>query len=286
MFFKILRFFCFLFIGVVESAEKTTAPTILYSRQSPFGLIEVVTTNTRGLLGVCENEKYYPYQSMFMQGDATYLGLWYQPLATTSFCFVENFEKVLLLGIGAGDFLSYLLNYFPKTQVDVVEINHVMIDITKKFRAPKNTVNFINGDAFKHIARMKKSYDLIYCDIYFMKPFIAKEYKDFFVRVNNHLNQGGVFVWNAHIPFIPRGVVEDMFRNFENIVASITNDGENIVFLCYQGPQKTKQDLEIVAENVQKQHNFRYALPDVLQKFEFIPLADYETWITKFPVLS
>jgi spermidine synthase len=282
MLFKVGMCFYFLVVTTIQSA----APTILYSKDSSFGLIEVVTTSTPGLLSVCEDKHYDIYQSMFMQGDPTYLGLWYQPLATTCLCLVKNFEKVLLLGLGAGDFLSYMLKYFPKIQVDAVEINPVMIDIVRKFRDTKGIVRLIKGDAFKYIADVKQSYDCIYCDIYFVKPFIAKEYKDFFERINSHLNSGGVFVFNAHIPFIPRVVVEDMFKNFENVVAAVANDGLNVVFICYQGRTKSKEDLEKIAKDMQSKYNFRYSLTDQLQKFKLITPADHETWAAKFPVLE
>ena len=275
-------------VNVEKITSKKINPTILYSKQSPFGLIEVIASPKSGILYICEDKNYKLAHSSILQGDATYMGSAYEPLATSSFCFAKNVKSVLLLGLGGGEFLSYFANYFSDAQVDVVEINPAIIEIVKKFRKidSKNTIEFICKDAFKHIAIINKNYDLIYCDAYFFKPSIAKEYKDFFERAKKRLNEGGVFVWNSYRPFIPQVVVADMFKNFENVTVAITDEGSNIVFVCYQGPKKTKQDLDRVAENMQKQHNFRYALPDMLQKFEFIPLADYETWITKFPVLS
>ena len=90
MFCKLVRLLCFLFIGVVESAEKTAAPTILYSRQSPLGLIEVITTSEPEVLSICENKDYDVMQSTFKQGDPTYLGLLYEPLVTISFCLPKS----------------------------------------------------------------------------------------------------------------------------------------------------------------------------------------------------
>ena len=82
-------------------------------------------------------------------------------------------ENVLLLGLGGGEFLSYLINYFPDAHVDTVDINPVMIDIVKEFRKinTKETITFACKDAFKHVANINQYYDLIYCDIYFFKVF-------------------------------------------------------------------------------------------------------------------
>lgn len=77
-----------------------------------------------------------------------------------------------------------------------------------------------------------------------------------------------------------------MLKNFENIVAAITTDGLNIVFICYQGPAKSKEELEKMAKDIQSKHNFRYSLTDQLQKFKLIRPADHETWAAKFPILE
>jgi hypothetical protein len=98
--------------------------------------------------------------------------------------------------------------------------------------------------------------------------------------------RGGVFIFNAYIPLVPRAVVKGIFENFENIAAAMTDDEGNIVLICYQGPAKTKENLEKIANDMQSKYGFHYALPDVLQKFEFILPANHETWITKFPDLS
>ncbi len=288
MFCKIGLLFCFLFIGAVYGDGKIATPTVLYSKQSPFGLIEVVTTWDPGVLNICENKDYSLTHSIIIQGDTTYLGAAYEPFATASFCFVKNVENVLLLGLGGGEFLSYLINYFSSAHVDTVDINPAMIEIVKKFRKidTGNLVKFICKDAFKHVANIKNYYDLIYCDIYFFKPSMIKEYENFFERVNSRLNEGGVFIWNAYIPFIPRIVVEDMFKNFKNVTATILNEGLSIVFICYQGPEKTKENLEKIANDMQAQYNFRYSLPDLLKKFVFISSVEREAWIAKFPILT
>jgi hypothetical protein len=80
-------------------------------------------------------------------------------------------ESVLLLGLGAGDFLCYFATYFPFARVDCVEINKVMVDIFKKFRLVNPSMtNIVIEDAFKFIEKMSsiktQAYDIIYCDLY------------------------------------------------------------------------------------------------------------------------
>lgn len=277
-----------LFVSIVVYAEEVFVPKILYSRLSPFGLIEIVTTRTLGVLNVCENKNYSLAHSIIIEGDLTYLGAEYQPLTTVSFCFLKEIKNALLLGLGAGEFLSYLMTYFSEVHVDAIEINPVMVDIVKEFREIDfhGKMDFVIGDAFRYIAVTNKSYDLIFCDVYFFKPSTTQEYKGFFKNVKKHLNKNGVFVWNAHIPFIPRDVVKDMFIHFEHVIAAVTKTDPNIVFICYQGNEKTEQELKEIASMLKVKHNFRYALPDLIKKFKPILSSEKQMWVSKFPTLA
>ncbi|MBY0461845.1 MAG: methyltransferase domain-containing protein [Alphaproteobacteria bacterium] len=287
MFFKLGLLFCFLFVGVAYGAEKTT-PTILYSKESPYGLIEVVRDPDSGALDIYMGKNYNTIHSSILPDDATDLSyLQYEIFATAGFCFTKSLQKVLLLGLGGGSFLTYMNNYFSTTYIDAVDINPVMFEIIEKFRKFDARINkFICEDAFKYIENVKGSYDLIYCDVYADKPLTAEKYKDFFKKLKEHLDEGGVFVWNAYVPEISRVIVEDMFKNFQNVTATITEDGFNIVFICYQGPTKTKEDLEEAANHMQTQYNFRYALPDLMKKIRLISPGESKTWIMKFLTLG
>lgn len=283
MLFSLKIFFCLLLIGVAGHAEESFTPKILYSNQSSFGLIEVVTTRLPGVLNVCENKEYNSAHSTFIKDDSTYLGNEYQPLVTAGFCLREDIKIALLLGLGAGEHLSYLKHYFSEAHIDVIEINPAMIDIVEKFREiDKRRVNFIIKDAFEYVALTKQRYDLIFCDVYFCKPSTIREYKGFFANVKNCLKQHGVFIWNAYIPFIPKEVVEDMFSQFDHVMAASTKIDPNIVFICYQGDKRTEQELREVANKMQLKYNFRYALPDLINEFKYISSTEREEWISKF----
>ena len=279
-------FFSLFCMSMNGYAEEAFLPKILYSNQSPFGLIEVVTTRTPEVLNVCENKEYSSAHSTLIKGDITYLGTEYQPFVTVGFCFLKEIKNALLLGLGAGEYLSYLKYYFSEINIDVIEINPVMIDIVEKFREiDKSKVNFIINDAFKYVAVTSQCYDLIFCDVYFCKPSTIREYKGFFANVKNCLNENGVFIWNAYIPFIPKEIIEDMFRQFDHVMAASTKIDPNIIFICYQGDKKAEQELTEVAKKMQFKYNFRYALPDLINEFKYISPLEKQEWVSKFPQL-
>lgn len=271
----------FLLLPLFSSTQPADAPPILFSKQSPFGLIEIVR-NSDGDLNICENQDYSQTHSTIRKEDPTFMGAKYASFATASFCFLKNLNNILLLGLGGGEFLSYFTTYFPNTSVDIVEINPVMIEIVKDFRSlkiNKQKVHFICADAFKYVSNMPKMYDLIFCDIYFFTPPIASLYEHFFEHVNKHLNPGGVFVFN--VIEMPRSVVEDMFSQFEHVVMLDTQIG-NIVFICYQGALKATEELQHIATQLQRQHQFRYSLSDISKQIKYITPENRNAVLAQF----
>lgn len=264
-------------------------PKVVYSKSSKFGLVEVVEFDQPGIFHLCENKNYNLVHSTFSNHDLTLLFNEYVQFLTTSFCFTNDMQSVLLLGLGGGEFLGYLSHYFKNLKIDAVEINPASISVVQEFRKlnPVNT-NFICADAFKYLADVDKKYDLIVSDIYFFKPNLSDDYKNFFKRIKSKLNKGGVFVMNAFIPFMPKKVIKDMFDNFDNVAALTTSAYCNILFICYSDDLKsaaeTIDELMLTAIDVQKKYNFRYPLTELVTKV--VSVNDASTWINKFPELN
>lgn len=279
---KIAIPFYFLSFTFIVAAQPTDTPQILFSKQSHFGLIEVVR-QPNGDLNICEDKDYTQTHSIIRQGDPTYMGTKYASFATAAFCFLKKPTDILLLGLGAGEFLSYFVNYFPNASVDVVEINPVMVEIVKGFRSLKineEKVHFICADAFKYVSDMHKMYELIYCDIYFFTPPVASLYQNFFNHVKKHLTPQGVFVIN--VIQMPQSVVKDMLSQFDNIAMLNTQLG-NIVFICYQGLIKTTAELQLIAAQLQNQYQFRYSLPDISKEIEHVTSTNKNSVLNQFP---
>ncbi|MBI2592743.1 MAG: fused MFS/spermidine synthase [Candidatus Colwellbacteria bacterium] len=70
--------------------------------------------------------------------------------------------KVLNIGLGCGGTLGKVLEY-PNTQVDVVEINPVVIKITKQFSnvLENSRVNLITGDGLELLRQTSQTYDSV-----------------------------------------------------------------------------------------------------------------------------
>lgn len=264
-------------------------PKVVYSKSSKFGLVEVIEAGEFDTFNLCENKNYNLVHSTFSKHDLSLLFNEYEQLITTSFCFANDMQSVLLLGLGGGEFLGYLSHYFKNLKIDAVEINPAIIAVVQDFRKlnPVNT-NFICADAFKYLADADKKYDLIVSDIYFFQPNLSANYENFFKKIKSKLNKGGVFVMNAFVPFMPQKVIKDMFDNFRNVAALTTSADCNILFICYQEDFKTSaetiDELMLTAIDIQKKYNFRYPLTELVTKI--VSINDASNWINKFPELN
>lgn len=278
---KILFALCFYSLSCSETQAK---PEVLFSQQSEYGLIEVVDLFSKDTLYVCVDKDYRLTFSSFSKDDQTIMASEYDTFASNGISINPNIEKILILGLGAGEFLGYMTSYLKTVSVKAIEINPVLISIVKDFRKlkPKNT-ELIQGDAFKYISETKEKFDLIFSDIYLTKPNAAEEFKDFSKKIKNILSQNGILVFNAFVPFTPKSLVEDLLKQFDNVTAQVTQMGYNVVFICYQGKQKTKEELLKNATEMQKKYKFRYSLPELTMKMSHIKPENQNEWINKFP---
>lgn len=108
-------------------------------------------------------------------------------------------DRILVLGGGAFTLPQYLATIYPKSTVDVVEIDPKLADISRQYfsyKDPKN-VNMIFGDARTYINKSDKKYDTILVDVYSDSsvPFslMTKEYGQ---QIERLLADKGVVIVN------------------------------------------------------------------------------------------
>jgi predicted membrane-bound spermidine synthase len=124
---------------------------------------------------------------------------WYTQHMAEAVAVAPKHDRILVLGGGAFTLPRYLATIYPHSQVDVVEIDPQLADISRKYfyyDDPKN-VRMIFEDARTYLNRSKQVYDVILVDVYSDSsvPFslMTKEYGQQIARV---LNDKGVVVVN------------------------------------------------------------------------------------------
>lgn len=117
----------------------------------------------------------------------------------TGFCKrLKNFEynNVLILGLGLGIIPYYIENNTEVIDIDVVEINQNVIDVTSSLNHLKST-NIIHHDLYTY--KTDKKYDLIIADMWWnIPPDFRSRVIDIKINYKNNFNNGGVI----YIPLI------------------------------------------------------------------------------------
>ncbi|MDP2709802.1 MAG: fused MFS/spermidine synthase [Solirubrobacteraceae bacterium] len=110
--------------------------------------------------------------------------------------------KVAILGNAAGTTARAYGHYFPRTQIDGVEIDGELTEIGRRYfdmQAPGLRTH--TADARPFLRRTKERYDAIFVDAY-RQPYIPfyLATREFFELARDRLNPGGVVVVNAGHP--------------------------------------------------------------------------------------
>ncbi len=110
--------------------------------------------------------------------------------------------RVAILGNAAGTTARAYGHFFPRTQIDGVEIDGELTEIGKRFfdmRAPG--LRTYTADARPFLRRTKERYDAIFVDAY-RQPYIPfyLATREFFELARDRLRPGGVVVVNAGHP--------------------------------------------------------------------------------------
>lgn len=124
-------------------------------------------------------------------------------------------KEVLILGAGDGMAVRELLKYDEIEQITLVDLDREVVKLATTFPllkdANKNSladsrVNVIADDAYSFMKEGEKRYDLIVADLPDPNNVsLGKLYSaEFYRKVKNRLNAGGIFVTQASSPFFAR----------------------------------------------------------------------------------
>lgn len=174
---------------------------------------------------VLEDESLYNYLQVSEDTDSVYLstnvafgvqsiykknnqlsGFYYDyglmaPLFMKSADFQKKFN-VLILGLGTGTYAKQCKRYYPNSNIEGVEIDQKIVDLSKKYfdLSDKEANIYVNDGRTFLIGKEAKKYDLIMVDAYhdITIPFHMST-KEFFSQVRDHLNDNGVLLMNINM---------------------------------------------------------------------------------------
>lgn len=112
----------------------------------------------------------------------------------------ENFDTVLLLGLGLGSIPYMLEKYFNQNyQYTAVEIDEDIIHLASKYvlNQLKSEITTICTDAIRFVQIDQKQYDLVAMDV-FVSDYIPQEFEteEFLLHLKNRISPGGLLMFN------------------------------------------------------------------------------------------
>jgi spermidine synthase len=150
-----------------------------------------------------------------------------------------------MIGLGGGSIQRSFQHYYPKVQVDTVEIDPVVVQVARDFfnvkTSPTHAIHVADGRQF--LENTENTYDAIILDAYSSKdgkssiPFPLAT-TEFFKIVYDKLSPNGVLAYNVigtvkgiHSK-LPGAIMRSMLESFPRVYMAPATDSFNVVLLA------------------------------------------------------
>ncbi len=252
---------------------------ILYEKPSAYSNI-IVTENDEGLRTLLF-ERNGARQSVIKVGDPDHIELPYARVMSVGLALVQRPRRVLIVGLGGGTIPSFLHKHYPRTRIDVVDIDPAVIDVARRFFGFREdaTLRAYAADGRRFIEECREPYDMIYLDAFGTDngPY-ALTTQEFLQSVRRAVTPDGVVLGNIW----SRGsnpLYDSMVRTYQEVfddlyLFDVQGAGNKIVLAL---PRKAQLDRDALAErgrSVSRQNRFRFDLGELIQSGYQHPTKD------------
>ena len=172
---------------------------LTYEGESVYNYLQV-SENDRSV--VLSTNVMFGVQSVYMKEDRL-TGMYYD-YAMAAPLMVRDTDPqdmdVLILGMGTGTYATQCRKYLGRMNIEGVEIDSKITDLSRKYFHLPDDVNVTTYDGRAFLNASDKKYDVIMVDAYqdITIPFQMSS-KEFFTIVKEHLNENGVMVVNMNM---------------------------------------------------------------------------------------
>ncbi|MGD2295178.1 MAG: hypothetical protein PVF22_05015 [Candidatus Aminicenantes bacterium] len=224
---------------------------LLDSKDTPYGTLQVLKTEEQ--LSLYNNSlPVYSYPDPAAAEESIHFALLQKPGA----------EKVLLIGGGAGGGLEQILKY-PKAEVDYVELNPDIIQLSLHYLPEEGTRVFYNSrvhvfydDGVSFLDKTSQTYDIILLNL--PDPSTAQinrfYTRDFFLKASQKLVPGGLFSFRVssaenYISDELRDYLSSLYFTLKDVFPSVeVVPGGTNIFLA--SSQLVPLDVDVLNERI------------------------------------
>jgi spermidine synthase len=252
---------------VAAASAAAAADRLLEKRESLYNNIFVFKNGDAVSMTFGQNKRYYT-ESITKLSDPGALVIEYARYMTLGLAYAPKAERILEIGLGGGNIVSYLSAALPDTEILTVELDKDVVELARKYFKFKETekLKTVVSDGRAHLMRDNSLWDVILLDAY-RGPFVPFHLltKEYYTLVKSRLAPGGVVVQN----------IEPSTMLFDSATATLNSvfprvdfyDGsENVVAVGYDGPPLRQSELRERAAKVQERYKLRYDLRNLIKE--------------------
>lgn len=218
---------------------------VIYETQSEFNHIQVIDADGLRILSFDGSRETQMRIDDPLQGHFEYIDYFHMPWVWN-----PNIDQALMIGLGGGSIQRSFLHYYPKVQVDSVEIDAAVVRVAQEYFAVKASSRHALhvADGRKFLEESKQIYDVLLVDAYSSSegqsviphPLVTRE---FFQLATNHLSARGVLAYNVigriqgGRSSLPGSVLRTLSESFPRLYAFPARGSINVVLVATMSPE-------------------------------------------------
>jgi spermidine synthase len=242
---------------------------VLYEKPSAFSQI-IVTENAKGMRTLLF-EKGGARQSVVKLGDPDHLELPYSRVMSVGLAIVERPERVLIIGLGGGTIPSFLHKHYPKTRIDVVDIDPDVVDVARRYFEFRedDCLRAHVDDGRRFIEQCREPYDIIYLDAFSADsvPYHLAT-QEFLEAVRKAVKPDGVVlgnIWSRDSNRLYDAMVRTYQEVFDDLyVFDVQGAGNKILAALPSKQLLNRENLARRAKRVSRENGFRFDLAELV----------------------
>lgn len=245
---------------------------VLYEKNSVYHYIRV-TEDTSSRTRYLGFDKLRGSQSKMYIDKPYSLAFEYTRMSIVSLCFSENITDILVVGLGGGSIPKFIHRCFPEINIDVVEIDPYIVEVSKEYfgfsETPGMKVYVDDGRLF--IKRASKLYDVIILDAYneHTIPFHMTT-REFLSEVKSKLKPKGLVASNIWSPSSNKFHYSEILT-YQSVFPQLylfggILSGNHIFIGTKDAGVTSKEDLLRQAEKITKCPEFDFSLSSIIEE--------------------
>jgi spermidine synthase len=263
------RFYLTVLAALVCCAVAAAQQKVIYQKKSPYNTV-VVTEDDQGMRTLLFDGGGVR-QSVVKVGDPDHLELPHARAMVSGLALSPEPKCVLVVGLGGGTIPSFLHKHYPKTQIDVVDIDPVVVEVAKQFFGFREdaTLKAYVQDGRQFIEERLNVYDVIFLDAFGSEdiPYHLAT-REFLEAVRRAITAQGVVlgnVWSRDLNPLYDSMVRTYQEVFDELyILDVRGAGNKILIALPQRLRLAREEFGRRAGMISKHKQFRFDMAELV----------------------